>query len=313
MRHYFVFPCRSSLARWSRRTLAPLGLLLGATCAFSLSGDLPTLHKVNVEAAVSRDSSTGIYYYDYSLTNDKANRGEIEELSIVIWRDSASTIAFDTSGLQFAGRRFAEESFRNDFAHLGPWIVPVGFARMPSGWIPWSGGNRPYASTSKDRDFIKPGQGVDGIVIMSRGLPGVRQCEVKPDFNVDRYLPNEDDVDVIDSVMQTTWYEGLTVGPWSPPAKFDAFVFLDTLSSFVREARRERWITFDQAAERYTRLFDRAKTALRQSMPQTVSEVLRNVLAGADDDKGKTLKPEADALIRYNTEYLLNALLKRAK
>jgi len=289
-------------------------MLVWISCSLLATGitfgqEYPVLRKVQIGVNVTHDSSSGMFYYNYSMTNDSTNVGEVEEFTLVIWRDSASTVAYDTSGLVFAGNEFSESSFREDFPYLGSWIVPVGFVRLPKGWLGLEIGRHPEVSVARDTDFLKPGQAVVGIDMMSRGLPGVRECVVKPNFNVDLYLPNEENVETIDSIEGATNYYGLTVGPWAPPSKFDPLVFLDTLTSFVHESREQGWILSNEGAKKFVHLLGDAREKIQQSDVKVAAGILEKILTDVEADESRTLKPEAYALIRYNTEYLVRQLV----
>ena len=287
--------------------MAVLGLTILLSCV-SYGQEYPFLWKIEIDANVTYDSLTSMFYYDYAMTNDPKNRGEVEKFTLIIWRDSASTVAYDTSGLQFAGDTFSENTFRKDFQYLGSWIVPVGIVSLPEGWEGWEFGRQPELEVHKYAAFLKPGQSVAGIDLMSRGLPGVRECYVTPDFNVDVYLPNEENIETIDSIENSTAYVGLTVGPWAPPARFDPLVLLDTLASYIRESRGEGWITFEVVSEKYQLLLARTKKEIQRSDLKAAILSLHEVLSDAETDRTRLLKPEAYALIRYNTEYLIRQM-----
>ncbi len=300
----------------------PIILMCVSATEFSFGQELPILRHVTLDVSVTHDSSNGMFYYDYALKNGSQNVGDIEQFALVIWRDPATTVAYDTLGLQFAGSKFAEGAFRRFFAAIGKWIVPVGFLKLPK---PWEGevlGNYPYAYFQNVFVPLKPGREVRGLVLMSKGLPGVRGCTIRPMFQDGLYFPNiEDDTGTrtdaqqdsieripIDSIRESCNYHGFTVGPWAPPSTFDPLVFLDTLTSYVRESRYEGWIKSDAGAERYLHLLALAKSGLQKSDMKTVLRTLGKVLGDVEADKSQALKPEAYALIRYNTEYLIGRL-----
>ena len=127
---------------------------------------------------------------------------------------------------------------------------------------------------------------------MSRGLPGVRWCIVKPNVEDDRLFPSQDDESgtrtpreqdsisalPVDSIREAVNYHGITVGPWAPPSKFDPLVSLGTLVSFVRESRAEGWILSDAGAQKYLTLIAQAKSEVRKSDLKTVLECLDKIL-----------------------------------
>jgi len=273
----------------------------------------PTLKHVEVRARVTYDSPTKFFYYDYSLTNDAKNAGTIIEFGVDISR-GPNSVLYDSIGLQFAGIGFMESDYRSSYPVLGARVLPVGFLSLPPGWISFWG-NMPEASVMKDRAFIAPGQSVSGIVLMSKGLPGIRNCVARPDFEVDRYFPDMDspaadslDADQMDSIMDACNYYGPTVGPWAPDANFLPIVFLDTLSSFIGQARTFNWIHSDKPAEKYLGYLDETRILLLSNKKSEANDILRTILRDADVDSSSVITDEAYGLIRYNTEYLADKL-----
>jgi hypothetical protein len=84
--------------------------------------------------------------------------------------------------------------------------------------------------------------------------------------------------------------------------------FLDTLTSFTTQSRSLGWITSQATAEKYLSYFTDAKTKLEQSDTAAARASLQLVLRDVEIDSSSALTTEAYALLRYNTEYLLNQL-----
>jgi hypothetical protein len=286
-------------------------LMCVSTTEFSFGQNYPFLRKVQIDVKVTHDSLTSMFYYDYSLRNDAKNLGRIEELRMDASREPNS-VYYDSVGLRFAGHDFTEHLFRKNYPALNAGTVLIGFQSLPKGWLALFGNEE--VSIAKNRDFILPGDSVDGLVMMSKFLPGIRTCVVEPHFIVDQYFRSIDDpantvtVEQIWAIKDSQNYYGVTVGPWAPPAKFDPLVFLDTLASFVYESHAEGWIRSNAGYEKYIQLLATAKVKLLEKDTRTAIRYLREVLADANADRSRALKPEAYALIRYNTEYFLEQL-----
>ncbi len=281
----------------------------------TLSTDYPYLRKVPVVAHATIDKSHHMYFYTYDLYNDSANRGNIETLQIDISRDSLSS-DIDTIGLRFAGSDYFENDFRGSYPKLASRIVPIGFPSLPPGWQPmW--GIYPEASLSLNNKEFEPGSTVNGITLMSKGLPAIRSFVVIPDFEVDEFFPNQDDtasanIDVppIDSVREAINYRGRTIGPSAPPKLFVPVVFLDTLSSYISQCYALNWIKNKNSVNRYHGYFASAKLKLQSNNVSAASSILNTVLFQANADNASNLTSEAYALIRYNTEYLIAHLAR---
>ncbi len=135
----------------------------------------PTLKHVDVRARVTYDFRDHFFYYSYSLANGVESIGSVESFRIDL-AGTANTIQYDSIGLRFADDDFVEGEFRKNYSALSRETVLVGFQSLPSGWsVLW--GQR-LATISKDTEFIAPGHSVDGIIMMSRSLPGIRKCVV---------------------------------------------------------------------------------------------------------------------------------------
>ena len=251
-----------------------------------------------------------MYFYTYDLYNDSANRGNIETFQIDITRDSLSS-DIDTIGLRFAGSDYFENDFRGSYPKLASRIVPTGFPSLPSGWQPmW--GIYPEASLSLyDKEF-EPGSTVNGITLMSKGLPAIRSFVVIPDFEVDEFFPNQDDtasanigLPPIDSIREAVNYRGRTIGPSAPPKLFVPAVFLDTISSYISQCRALNWIKNQNSANIYHGYFTSAQLKLKSNNVSDASSILNTVLFQENADSASNLTSEAYALIKYNTEYLI--------
>jgi len=271
----------------------------------------PTLKHVDVRARVTYDFRDHFFYYSYSLANAVESIGSIESFRIDLAR-TANTIQYDSIGLRFAGDDFIEEEFRKNYSALSRETVLVGFQSLPSGWsVLW--GQR-LATISKDTEFIAPGHSVDGIIMMSRSLPGIRKCVVEPDFQVDQYFPSIDDPankfteEQMSAIEEAQKYYGATVGPWAPNAKFEPAVFLDTLSTFIRQSRSLNWIHSDNISKKYLGYLDEVRVQLLSGKKSEANEILKTILSNADVDSSSVITSEAYALIRYNTQYLADGL-----
>jgi hypothetical protein len=307
--------------------MIPLGALM--LFAFfntpdSLSTDYPFIWNVTSRVSVTCDSAASMFYYYYSFVNDSANRGGIEAFKIVIWRNASTTTEFDTTGLRFT-TKFAKSEFQTDYPRLRPWIVPVGFPQLPSGWDGELFGNYPYAAITTIYEPLKPGKAVSGITLMSKGLPGVREVIVEPRFDEDLYYPMEEGAPAgeedslhaitlkVDSIRQAVIYHGLTIGPWAPPAKFEPLIFLDTLISFVHESQALGLIPSKQEADRFISIFSLAKSDIENADIEGADSRIDSILVDLRDARTSRLSTEAYALIRYNAEYLKRMLSTQAR
>ncbi|HCV43555.1 MAG TPA: hypothetical protein DGH68_08735 [Bacteroidetes bacterium] len=282
------------------------------TSEITFSQNLPYLHTLTIRATSTFENATQMYFYSYSLSNDQNNNGNVWVFEVDISRD-ANSIAFDTSGLIFA-TSWMESAFRRHYPSLSSRIIPVGFPSLPQFW---GGAVSSNLTGGFDKDTLMPapGQSVSGLVLMSRGLPGIRRCTVKPVFNVFALYPSLDEVDNPDSLdakveqdREAVNFSSVIIGPYAPPAFFNGLTFLDTVKSYVTRSRSLGWITSQSTANKYTRLVDSAHSNLRANKRGVAKAKLDSVLLNVHTDSASTLTSEAYALIRFNTEYVLNTL-----
>jgi hypothetical protein len=271
----------------------------------------PTISSAKVKTVVTHDSSQQMYYYNYSVCSDTVNTGNIIAFEVDISRYPTS-MDFDTSGLVFEDS-FVRSSFHRRYPSLRGKIVPVGFPHSPG---IWHGGfsNALTAVFIGTAQLILPGDSLSGFVMTSKGLPGMRYCIVKPDFDVVALFPNPEEdttftAEQIDSIREATKFRGFTVGPYAPPEIFNGLTFLDTIKSYINQSRTLGWITNDPTANKYKRLIDTARFHLQANNRGVTKAKLDSVMVSVYPDSAAGLiTSEAYALLRFNTEYLLKKL-----
>jgi hypothetical protein len=117
-------------------------------------------------------------------------------------------------------------------------------------------------------------------------------------------------IDELKENLQTNSFRGITICSSVPNDPFIHIEFLDTLTSFVARSRELGWITTQSTSDKYLSYFATAKIGSQQNNIAAVRLALNNVLRDVDIDSSSTLSSEAYALLRFNTEYLLEHLPK---
>jgi hypothetical protein len=258
-----------------------------------------------------------MFFYHYCIINHSSSRGILQSIMIDLWRKSSS-VSFDTTGLIFK-KPFSKYMLQSNYFRVANNIVPVGFPDLPGRWEGWPiSGNYPWASIGNVYNPLHPGDRVKGITLMSRGLPGPRQFIAEPEFQLEEFFPDLDDpspsitIEQQDSIREAVKYHGTTVAPWAPPAQFEPGLFIDTIKSFVRQSEISGWISSQRLADSFIALLDTAWTYIRQSKTAAANIQLHALLRQVESYRAGALKPEAYALIRYNTEYLISNLQSQA-
>ena len=288
-----------------------LVLLIPAFTIFAFA-QFPSLRHVQVYTNIIHNSGDKMFYYNYSLTNSDSNNGDIDEWEIDISR-KPGMLDIDTIGLQFENDRFTEGSFRRNFPFSKGKIVPVGFLKTPGGsWTGMLTNNFTASFNGVGKDHILLGKTLTGFEIMSKGLPGIRYCVIAPYFDFDSLFSGEQyqDQDSVntDSIQAAGKYYGWTIGPTAPPINIIATEWCDTLTSYTTQSRTLDWIKDDATTNKYLGYFTSAKTKLVQKDSVGARTVLLQVLHDVVIDRTASLSSEAYALLRFNTEYLVNIL-----
>jgi hypothetical protein len=254
------------------------------------------------------------------------------------------TFELDTVGLQFENDGFIEKSFRRHFPFLRGRIIPVGLFSSPgsSYGFTWTGGfsNNLTAGWGADSAFIEPGQSLSGFEIMSKGLPGIRRCIVSPYFDVIALFPDPADTTItyyvppVDSVRKAVKFYGWTIGPTAPLINFAATIWCGTLLSYTHQSVQLGWLksekdhdcdddekSDDGVSKNIEKRIQKAKKELgRGDTLKAIKELAKllkkveSIYRRSQEAEGRkkhdeiVMTSEAYALLKYNTEYLLNQL-----
>ena len=161
-------------------------------------------------------------------------------------------------------------------------------------------------------DGIAPDSSQDGFIIESLGLPSIVQCYSRG-LSSALFFPEEPPIDLIDLLRQLRDFPNntiikKTIGPKDPPDPFIPSNFLDTLRNYTQRSYELGWITNQTTADKYDSLLNTAKTLLEGNHIPWVEYTLQSVIDECNEDSSGNITSEAYALLRYNTEYLLENL-----
>jgi hypothetical protein len=110
--------------------------------------------------------------------------------------------------------------------------------------------------------------------------------------------------EVINDLIHNSFH-GYTIGPGDQTENIIPFNFIDTLLQYSSRSSELGWMTNQTTANKYDSLFNLTKAQLQQNNNNTARATLQTVLQQVDIDSTNYLTSEAYALLRYNTEYLL--------
>ena len=154
--------------------------------------------------------------------------------------------------------------------------------------------------TSNTKNFIYPGEKKEFSLVGSK-LPQIVECFLlghnKVNYNISPITELS-----INSVHK------YTIGPRLIPPTIVPNNFIDTLLNFSIRSYELGWISDIVIENKYDSLFTSAKTQLQQNNNNAARTTLQTVLQEVDVDSSSNLTSEAYALIKYNTEYLLQQI-----
>ncbi len=291
-----------------------LGLLLMSGTAFMVRAqNLPAVRTVILKAEVTATTGGGILTYNYHITNPAPNSGAISLVDIDISKPPG-TVDLSGDGL-INGPGFLESSSKLPLQEPKTVrTVPVGLSAPINWFVGLSlAGTAAWGATG-DQDFvIRPGQTRSGYQVTSRGLPAIRTFTVQPDLDIDTLpiKPPEDETDLprykqdLAAIEASVSAKGVTVAPTAPPADFKPLAFLQTIQSYKDQALKQGWITSFGIANSLDAKLNSAQHALDRQDNTTAKNVLSALLHEVDAQGGKHLSPEAVALLKFNTEFLI--------
>jgi hypothetical protein len=169
------------------------------------------------------------------------------------------------------------------------------------------------AGLSDPDDGIAPDSSVDGFSFVSYGLPTITNVYFKGNPTIFLSFPDEPPGEISELLKPIRKFPNntvmkKTVSPKDPPYPLIISSFLDTLLNYVSQSYMLEWITDETTANKYTNFFTTAKDQIIQEDSSVTRSTLENVLREVDIDSTNYLTSEAYALLRYNTEYLVEQL-----
>jgi len=229
-----------------------------------------------------------------------ANRLSVSVKCIVLPTDSGLVYSYTVSN-DLTSRQRIQRFFVTGFRQFGTTFAPPSWIAGSATYIE----ARVFSELSLDGvATIAPGESKRGFGMSSTGLPSVVQYYVQ---GLTAGTPMVSDEERRNDILKNS-VTGYTVGVLDtarPPVTAE---FLDTLTSYTTQSRSLGWIKDQPTADKYLGYFSTAKAQLKQHNSTGARVALQSVLRDVDVDSSSTLTSEAYALLRHNTEYLLDQL-----
>jgi len=105
--------------------------------------------------------------------------------------------------------------------------------------------------------------------------------------------------------------QGFTVGPEIPAQPFRPGPFLEKTAGYISVSLENGWIESTQVAQQFKTSLAQLQDAIEKGDKPRAAKMLADLLSRVEREKDKTLLSEAYALLRFNLEYLGEALKLR--
>jgi hypothetical protein len=229
-------------------------------------------NNLEVTAQCKVSKSGNNYVYDYSWTNKSISKQGAQDIYVGGLDDTSSNYA------------------------------PSGWDASSSSYI----GGRFFCNAFVDYDHtIRPGQTLAGFGTVSTVYPKIVRYYVQ---GLRTSAPTASDEEYRNDIL-TNSATGYTLGTSDTTQPFVPLTFLDTLASYTTQSHSLGWIKDQTTADKYLSYFSSARARIVQRDSVGARAVLEQVLH--DIDSTTNLTSEAYALLKYNTEYLVDKLRQR--
>jgi hypothetical protein len=152
---------------------------------------------------------------------------------------------------------------------------------------------------------LRPGKSLTGFSYQAIGLPHIGYSYLRA-YNYQWEGDYRENTSVKDYLNNSVIIK--TLAAKLPPEPFIPIDFLDTLLNYNNQSYQLGWIKNQPTADKYDSLLALAKTQLQPNNKNAARTTLQTVLQQVDIDSTDNLTSEAYALLRYNTEYLLEKI-----
>lgn len=284
--------------------------------------EFPSLRNTKLDSAAIWDAGSGFTKYQYRMIHSGEIQFPIGNIFIDMRSDSTREV-FDGSDLP-VHQMFLEKASSRSRHRLGQsGFVAFGTLNQPEEWISslsLDGDLSWFASTEDAR--WGPEDPPATFLIVSPGLPGIRDVVIEADYS--EITPNPDEmeisVDDIGDALREARQKVRVVGPVAPPAIFVLHEFAGEIDALRVGAREEGWIRSDawsvSIADSLRAIeSDLAAESYVAAKPR-IADLIRSVEANSctefDCPEAIPLTAEARALLAINLRYLLGRIPNEA-
>ncbi|MEN8191429.1 MAG: hypothetical protein ABFS12_01350 [Bacteroidota bacterium] len=162
---------------------------------------------------------------------------------------------------------------------------------------------------------LEPTWSADGFAISSKHLPSIGQAGMRGGVGMLSYrhgMPSSEIEDTLHSLSigDASFKKIQTIVPIKLPAQFDILEFIDTLLTYCDRSYSLSWIESEGILKSLKVKLENAKKHLINSETEEAIDLLNAFINEVEAQNGKKLTSEAYALLKFNTEYLIEQIKK---
>lgn len=311
--------CALSVRAWqwvSKLVVMACSVFTGLS-AWAQVGSLPTpvFQSIQAQAVVTKDSSTQIYTYTYTVTNPSSNTGKLSLVRVDLSTNfpTSFTPPFDSSDLTIPFG-VSTMSFNDLLNPLRPlmklppakgYVVAFG-QQVPSGW---SGGldvtGFAMFGTLTDSADVAPGSSISGLTLRSRGLPTFVRLDAQPDWQLAVDSDTDEDEATIAAaaqVLASLTVPTVTLGPSGASA--GSYGHWEQLRDDLNQARQLGWIPDPILANALVTQLASARQALDANDGTTAKTRLNTLIQTMSSSTPTQRRAEVAALVLCSTQAL---------
>jgi hypothetical protein len=270
---------------------------------------VPVFTEAGVQAGITYDSTTGLYTYNYAITNPTTNTGEIWDIDIDIRQPRGGKV-LTSEGLMIP-HGFITETFDEDLAGFkGDFVpmVPVGI-RVPSGWGGDLGARGVASFSSGDAPNILPGETKGGFELISRGLPTIRDIEIEPWWIfMEEGSASEEGAKIAREIEESLKVKKKTIGPTAPPSALSFMVFLESIEVYLDESVDQGWLLDSALANALQAKLEDTRSFIKADDPTKAKVTLGEFMDLIENAEASKLTSEGRGLLFYNAKYLKDSV-----
>jgi len=239
-----------------------------------------------VSANTIKIIDSNYYKYQFTITNSASSLQRLQDFDLEIFSSVTEVTKPD---------EFWKTSFYS--------FVPV------FGWF----NSKSADGLSHPLNGIAPDSSEAGFSFGSYGLPTITNAYLKGKPIIYLSFPDEPPDEISELLKPLRKFPNNTVikktiGPKDPPDPFIHLEFIDTLNNYADSSYALGWIQNQETRDKYKTHFNNASNFLELGDSSEARNELLIVLNECILDSSSVLTSESYALLRYNTEYLIEHL-----